>query len=218
MKPIARLSAALLLAAAPVAAPAQLFFSELPIERTPVELTDPIVESRLPGATPEEARAGMVWMLRSALNVAALQCGFSRYLRTVDNYNAVIAHHSGELAIAYTALDGYFRRLNTDARAGQRQFDTWSTNLYQDFSTISGTVGFCQTTGNVGKDALALPKGEFFELSRNRLREIRASLRPMRDRLTPSGPVALTPIPTAPFVAPDCTGLRGRELEACQAL
>ena len=52
----------------------------------------------LPGATPAEYRAHLLWNLRSGLNVAALQCQFSPYLRAVDNYNALLAHHARELA------------------------------------------------------------------------------------------------------------------------
>ena len=54
------------------------------------------------GATPAEYRAHLLWNLRAGLNVAALQCQFSPYLRTVANYNAILAHHSRELAAAYT--------------------------------------------------------------------------------------------------------------------
>ena len=43
---------------------------------------------RCPAPRPAEYRAHLLWNLRSGLNVAALQCQFSPYLRTVDNYNA----------------------------------------------------------------------------------------------------------------------------------
>src|SRR3982751_5979494 len=96
---------------APTAAPAQLFVTDPPLATGPIEGSDPLVGLPLPGATPAEYRAHLLWNLRSGLNVAALQCQFSPYLRTVGNYNALLAHHNRELAAAYTTLEGYFRRV-----------------------------------------------------------------------------------------------------------
>ena len=39
-------------------------------------------------------RAALVWNLRAALNVAALQCQFAPTLLTVDNYNAMLNDHA----------------------------------------------------------------------------------------------------------------------------
>lgn len=209
-------AAAAFLMALPGTAHAQLFFTDPEVERGPTEVTDPVITASLPGATAAEARAGMVWMLRSALNVAALQCQFSPYLRTVDNYNATLDHHSGELASAYTTLGNYFRR-TLGARAGQSRFDVWSTAMYQEFSSLVGQMGFCQTASNVGKEALSRRKGQFYEVARDRLREIRSSLRSARDRIASGAPVRLEQVPASAFAAPDCSRLRGRELAACQA-
>jgi len=88
-----------------------------------------------------------------------LQCQFSPYLRTVDNYNSILAHHSRELASAYQALESYFRRVH--GREGPRRFDDYSTQTYNNFSTRTGAqLGFCQTASRVGREALATRKGE----------------------------------------------------------
>lgn len=202
---------------APATAHAQLFFIQPAFESGPVEPGDQVIGTPLPDATPAELRAGLIWNTRAALNVAALQCQFSPYLRSVDNYNALLAHHSGELARAYSALGGYFRRVH-GVREGQRMFDSWSTTTYNNFSSLYGQVGFCQTAGDVAKEALARPKGEFYEVARTRMRELRSSLRPVGDRLAPPTAVltVLPPLPAALFAAPVCTGLRGRALERCQ--
>ncbi|HEY0116511.1 MAG TPA: hypothetical protein VGB54_12410 [Allosphingosinicella sp.] len=211
-----RIAAAAACLAVPGAASAQLFYNDLVIERTPIEPGDPQVGEPLPGATPAEARAGLIWNLRAGLNVAALRCQFTRYLRSVDNYNAVLAHHSGELAQAYRTLGGYFTRVHGQ-REGQRRFDAWSTLTYNNFSTIQGQLGFCQTTSDIGKEALTRRKGEFYELARARMRELRGSLRPVTDRLS-TGSYALRPLPASAFAAPVCTGLTGRALQQCQGL
>jgi hypothetical protein len=47
----------------------------------------------LPDATAPELRAALVWNLRAALNVAALQCQFEPTLMTLGNYNAFLKDH-----------------------------------------------------------------------------------------------------------------------------
>lgn len=194
------MAAATALALAPGAAQAQLIYGTPTFERGPIEPGDPMIGEPLPEATPAEARAGLIWNLRAGLNVAALRCQFSKYLRSVDNYNAVLAHHSGELAQAYQTLGRYFTRV-LGAREGQRRFDQWSTLTYNNFSTIEGQTGFCQTASDIAKDALSRRKGEFLNLARERMRELRSSVRPSPDRLF-AGPVALRPLPLSLFAPP----------------
>jgi hypothetical protein len=167
----------------------------------------------LPGATPAEARAGLIWNLRSGLNVAALQCQFSPYLRTVDNYNAILAHHSRELAAAYATMEGYFRRIH-GPRNGPRRFDDYSTQTYNNFSTLQAQLGFCQTASRIGKDVLARPKGQFGAAAQARMRELRGSLRAVPDNYY----FTRMPVPVAPLAlgAADCAALRGRERRECE--
>lgn len=202
-------------AAAP--AQAQLFYNEPAYARGPIEPGDPMIGIELTGANAAELRAGLIWNLRAGLNVAALRCQFSKYLRTVDTYNAVLAHHTAELASAYSTLEGYFRRRNgNNARNGQRAFDEWNTSTYNDYST-QNSIGFCQTASNIGKEALSRPKGAFFDVARERMRELRSSTRVAHvDRITPP-PAMLQPLPDSLFAAPVCTGLRGRQLQQCEA-
>lgn len=198
-------------------AQAQLFYSDTAFERAPLEPGDPLVGIALPGANANEQRAGLAWNLRAGLNVAALRCSGFRYLRAVDTYNAVLAHHSAELATAYSTLEGYFRRrAGGNARSGQRAFDVWNTSTYQDFST-QNVQGFCQTAGLIGKDVLSRAKGEFFTTARERMRELRSSAATRHvDRIYPSLST-LQPLPAALFSGPVCTGLSGRALQQCQA-
>lgn len=200
----------------PGTAQAQLFFTDPAFASGVTEPGDPVIGEPLPGANPAEQRASLMWNLRSGLNVAALRCQFSKYLRTVDVYNAVIAHHDDELTAAYNALGGYFRRVH-GPREGQRRFDQWVTLTYNKFST-ENTRGFCQVASNIGKDALTRPKGAFFELARERMRELRNSALPYVDRIFP--PVStLPPLPATLFTAPPadpCAGLSGRPLQQCR--
>ena len=198
--------------AMPGAASAQLYLNSPAIQSGPIEPSDPLVGLPMPGATPAEYRAHLLWNLRSGLNVAALACQFSPYLRTVGNYNALLAHHSGELATAYTTLEGYFRRIA--GRTGPRRFDDYSTQTYNNFSTLQGQIGFCQTAARINKEALATRKGELTQLAAARLRELRNSLRPAYDSYAfTRAPIRLTPITLAPR---DCSRLPRRERRECE--
>lgn len=206
----ASIAAAML--AVPGAASAQLYLNSPDFQSGPVEPTDPLVGIALPGATPAEQRAQLLWNLRAGLNVSALACQSWPFLRTVANYNALLAHHSGELATAYTTLEGYFRRVN--GRTGPRQFDIYSTQTYQNFVTTNAQMGFCQVASRLAKEALATRKGELTQLATARLRELRSSLRPAYDSYAfTRAPIRLTPIILAPI---DCSRLPRRERRACE--
>lgn len=211
----ALLGAAALWLAAPAAAPAQLFLTDPGIVSAPIEGSDPLVGLAIPGATPAEYRAHLVWNLRSGLNVAALQCQFSPYLRAVPNYNAILAHHSRELAAAYAALEGYFRRVN--GRTGPRQFDLYSTQTYNGFSTLQAQLSFCQTAARIAKEALATPKGQLAQLATNRMRELRGSLVAIPDTYVFTRmPIQLSPVGAGGAGRRDCSALPRRERRDCE--
>lgn len=208
--PLAALAA--LASAMPAAADAQIYISEIRYPSGPIEGSDPLVGLPLPRATAPEYRAHLLWNLRAGLNVAALSCQFSPYLRTVANYNAILAHHSRELASAYTVLEGYFRRIN--GRTGPRSFDQYSTNTYNGFSTMEAQFGFCQTAARLGKEALATPKGQFGQFAAQRFRELRGSLTPVPDGYGFNrAPIQLTPIALSPR---DCSGLPRDQRRICE--
>ena len=198
-----------LAAASPAAG--QILLNDPQMQVGLIEANDPLIGLPLPGATPAEYRAHMLWNLRAGLNVAALQCQFSPYLRTVDNYNGILAHHSRELAGAYRTLEGYFRRVG--GAGGPRRFDDYSTQTYNNFSTLQAQYGFCQTAARIGKEALARRKGELYLLAAARMRELRNSLRPAYESYSFSRmPVRLAPI----SLVANCRALRGSERRECE--
>lgn len=190
---------------------AQLFLYDPVFQSAPIDPADPLVGINLPNATPAEARAHLLWNLRSGLNVAALQCQFSPSLRAVDNYNALLAHHSRELAAAYQTLEGYFRRIH--GREGPRVFDQYSTQTYNNFSTLQAQLGFCQTAARIGREALARRKGELNQVAAARMRELRGSLVAAYDTFGFNRmPIRLTP----PTMVRNCANLRKRERRECE--
>lgn len=128
--------------------------------------------------TPGEERAHRVWSLRAALNVAALQCQFSPFLRTVKNYNSLLPYHGTELTAALKTMNGHFVR-HDGAKAARKSFDQYTTRTYNSFSTLEAQLGFCEKASEIGWEALDTSKGSFADLAANRLTEIRNSLIPV---------------------------------------
>jgi hypothetical protein len=172
---IAALSLAAMLAAARPAA-AQFFWSPPDLSAPPLtDATAPTVLG-MPGATPAELRAGMVWNLRAALNVAALQCQFEPTLLTVSNYNAMIAHHDAEFDAAQTGVLGYFQRTVGKGRPGQAAADQYGTRIYSGYSTVQAQRGFCLAAAEVGRQAIFADRGKLYEVAQNGLGSIKKSL------------------------------------------
>jgi hypothetical protein len=205
---------ATLIAAAPAAAGAQLFVNDPGFQKGPIEGSDPLVGLPIPGATPAEYRAHLLWNLRAGLNVAALQCQFSPYLRAVDNYNGILAHHAKELADAYTTMNNYFRRVQGNPAKGQKAFDDYTTITYNNWSTLQAQLGFCQTASDIAKEALLQPKGQLYRTAQGRMRELRSSLTPVYERLLIYNPHMIRQ-PALPVLDPACFDKKDRLRKRC---
>ena len=164
------------MAAAP--ASAQFYLKHYDYSGAAVRGDEPGLAQPLPGATPEEVQAGLVWTMRSALNVAALQCQFEPTLLSVGNYNAMLLDHAGELKSSWDTLNKYFTRTTKTKREGQGALDQFGTRTYSSFATVSSQYGFCRTASSIGRDALFTPRGSLAALAQARLRELRNSLVP----------------------------------------
>jgi len=184
-------AAAMVAAASP--ASAQFFFKSHDMTGAPVTGAEPGVLPPLPGATPEELNAALVWQMRSALNVAALQCQFAPTLLTVANYNAIIHDHDAEFDAAQKTLGAYFARVNKSKAAGQSAFDRFNTRVSSDFSTVSAQYSFCQTAGAVGQAVLFAPRGGVKAVAQARTRELRNALVPWGEQYFPGSVVVNVP-------------------------
>ncbi|MBN8806710.1 MAG: hypothetical protein J0I47_00510 [Sphingomonas sp.] len=172
-------------------ASAQFFMKSYDFRGAPVTGLEPELGMTLPGATPAEVRAGLVWNLRAALNVAALQCDFAPSLLTVDHYNALLRDHGTELTGALNALTGYFTRVNKTKAAGQAAFDKFGTRTYSAFATVSAQYNFCQTASEVGRELIFAKRGEMGDVAVNYMRQMRNSLIPYGEQQFPRYMVVL---------------------------
>lgn len=168
-------AAAIGFSAAP--ASAQFFLQPVDLSGPRVTGSEPgMVGQAFPDATSQELDAALVWNLRAALNVAALQCQFAPSLLTVENYNAMLTNHGDELDRAYKTLSGYFNRTASSKKEGQSKLDQFGTRVYSGFSTVGGQLSFCQTANEIGIDAQFAPRGGLKNLAEQRMHELRRSL------------------------------------------
>jgi hypothetical protein len=218
-----RVSVALSCISALLSAPAsaQLYWKSPDFRGAPITGTEPGVVIPLPGATPQELNAEVVWTLRAGLNFSALQCQFAPSLMVVSNYNQLLVHHAKELAADYKLLQGYFKRT---AKKGATQnainaaFDSFNTRSYSSFSTVYAQRGFCQTASRIGQAALMQPKGSLTVTAHSRLQELRNSLKPASDidsRYAP--PIQFTVDPQVPAFPPACFDKNGELKKKCMS-
>lgn len=167
------------------AAPAQAqFYFKSPVLATG-QVTGQEPAFALPGATPKENEANLLWSMRAALNVAALQCDQGLSLLTVPHYNAMLVDHKAELQGAFDTLNSYFVRTKKSKPAGQTALDQYFTRLYSSYSTVSGQLTFCPTAHSVGRDVIFTPRGSLLSIAQGRMAEMRASLAPSGELMFP---------------------------------
>jgi hypothetical protein len=177
------LAAVTLMVSAP--ASAQFFFKSKDLSGQVVRGDEPGIAQALPGATEKEMKAGLTWTMRAALNVAALQCQFEPTLLTVDNYNGILTDHRAELKESYDTLTKYFLRVNKTPKAGQSALDQFGTRTYSSFNAVSSQYNFCQVAGEIGREALYVPRGSFSTVAQERMRQLRNSLVPWGEQQFP---------------------------------
>ena len=150
----------------------------------------------VPGLSAEEASAHQVWNMRAALNVAAIQCQFSPYLRTVTSYNSLLKQHSKEFAASSLAMEKFFKRSGgkgkAGAKAGMEAFDRYNTRTWQSYSTLDAQLPFCDAAARAARDALAQPIGKLGEIAADRVGAVRVSMTPLGDELAALRYVSLT--------------------------
>ncbi|OYZ13941.1 MAG: hypothetical protein B7Y35_08955 [Sphingomonadales bacterium 28-64-96] len=152
-------------------------------------------------ATPAETRAHAVWTLRAALNVAALQCQYSPFLRSVDNYNQMLRKHGGELTSAQTTMLGHYTR--TMKRGGAAAFDRYNTRSYNSFSTLDAQYNFCWAAGQAGLAVRVGDVGAMGRIAEAMVPELRAALA----HVPPAAGLNVPSLPPLPDVRPDLANL-----------
>jgi len=160
------------------AAHAQFYYAAPDLSTPPMTGAEPQLNLNLPGASADELKAGLLWHLRVAMNVAALQCDFEPSLLTVSNYNATLAHHRAELGNAYGTLQSYFTRVKGSSKAGTTALDVYNTKTYSGYSTVNAQKDFCLVVSKTGRDAIFADRGNLYQVAQKHIGEIRKALVP----------------------------------------
>lgn len=227
---LTRALAPLLAAALAAPSPAYLYWQAPSLKGQPVRGDEPGIAIPLPGATPDEMHANLVLAMRAGLNVAALQCQFAPGLMTVDNYNAVIRQHDGEIDDVMLTLQRYFQRTlfppkvvkpargKAPAKPAKAKpvpiskpamtaYDQYVTKTYNSFSTLHAQLSFCDTAASIGRQARATLEKHLVDVAIQRMQEFRNSLIPVGD---PQLGIYVRPVEIAALPDLNCYNKKGK--------
>jgi hypothetical protein len=96
--------------------------------------------------------AQTTWNLRSALNVAALNCQEPEYTGLVDNYGAFLKRNAKQLSTTNRALTSEFRERYGATYRDQQ--DTYMTQVYNYFALPPAKNEFCDVSFAISNEAL----------------------------------------------------------------
>ncbi|MFN2098563.1 hypothetical protein [Altererythrobacter sp. MF3-039] len=114
--------------------------------------------------------AQMTWNLRSALNVAALNCLDMRHAGILPNYKTFLEAHSRDLRTTNRALADEFRKKHG---SGYRDVqDSYMTQVYNYFALPPVQDAYCDMALTVSNELALVPKGELGTFSAMALQRI----------------------------------------------
>jgi hypothetical protein len=119
------------------------------------------------GLSPDET----IWNLRSAINVAALNCRGPIWDELTANYNKLIGVHKVKLAAATKAVDKEYT-VRYPGQNALRVRDTKSTDLYNYFALPPIKQEFCDTSLAKTRELLVLPTASLQQYSIGALADI----------------------------------------------
>lgn len=102
--------------------------------------------------------AQTTWNLRSALNVAALNCKRPEDAEILVGYKALLKEHGKTLTTANKALDQEFRQKYGASYIAPRE--RYMTQVYNYFALPPTRERFCNAARTVSREATVLKKGE----------------------------------------------------------
>ena len=162
--------------------------------------------------------AQSVWNLRSAYNVAALNCAETKYPEIVVNYRAFLKAHGKGLAAANRKVDGEFKAKYGAGFVVPRE--KYMTEVYNHFALPPTLDAFCTAVLAVSRDATGLKPAELepfaarslpnieivFDDFYRRYDEYRVALAEWNTRYGPA-PTQLNPAPAVSASMPSGAGL-----------
>jgi len=112
----------------------------------------------------DSADAQLVWNLRSAYNVAALNCVGPRFGVIADRYRAFLKTHAKALAQANAGVDGNFRAKYGKGFVANRE--TYMTQVYNYFSFPPTLPNFCESALAMSQESATVPTKDLANFSK----------------------------------------------------
>lgn len=103
--------------------------------------------------------AQIVWNLRSAFNVAALNCLDPEFAPILPGYTSFLETHKKALSTVNKDLDKSFRE-NFGAKIYIRERETYQTQVYNYFALPPVQPSFCNAALQVSNELLTVPAGQ----------------------------------------------------------
>lgn len=103
---------------------------------------------------------GTLWQLRSAWNVAALNCLDPAFQPVLDGYGTFLKTFRKELTAANTALDSAIRKQHKTAREATRAREAYMTQVYNYFALPGVRADFCNAALQLSNEFLSAQPGD----------------------------------------------------------
>lgn len=112
----------------------------------------------------DSADAQLVWNLRSAYNVAALNCVGPRFGEIADHYRAFLKNHARALTQANAGVDANFRAKYGKGFVARRE--TYMTQVYNYFAFPPTLPNFCESALAMSRESASVTARDLPEFSK----------------------------------------------------
>lgn len=117
--------------------------------------------------------AGTTWNLRSALNVAALNCVDPEHASILPAYREFLKKHERKLAAVNKAVDEEFRKTH-GARTYRTERDQYMTQVYNYFALPPALDAFCAASVAIANSYMAAPPSDIDAFAAGALPQLEA--------------------------------------------
>lgn len=117
--------------------------------------------------------AQTTWSVRSALNVAALNCLDPKYAQILPNYTSFLNANARKLSAVNQTVENEFK--SNYGASYRRDRDTYMTRVYNYYSSPPARDNFCDAALLVSAEALAVPSAELDIFAQGALTRIEAA-------------------------------------------
>ncbi|QWC56177.1 hypothetical protein F7D01_02900 [Erythrobacter sp. 3-20A1M] len=121
------------------------------------------------------SQAQVTWNLRSALNVAALNCVDPQYAAMIPNYTIFLKNFEKPLRATNTAVEKEFRERYDTVREARAAQDSYNTRVYNYFAMPPAQEYFCDAAMQISQSALSVAPGSLDAFAAGALPQIQAA-------------------------------------------